>query len=165
MWESLYKAIFQDWSQSAPEREVARHLSRVALFGYEKKDMASLYPDVETKAFLLIQEMQKQKMPIYIVENFRSAKKQNEYFSKGRTIPGSVITNAKGGESYHQYGLAFDVAFEKYNWTPPSPDWWALLGKEGEKLGLVWGGSFRDYGHFEWHPGFTWEKLKSYFRL
>ena len=47
--------------------------------------------------------------------------------------------------------LMLDAYYKNYNLSPPSFDWWNELGKEGEKLGLIWGGSFQDYGHFEWH--------------
>ena len=44
-----------------------------------------------------------------VKETRRSFDQQNEYYAQGRTAPGGIITNAKGGESPHQYGLAADI--------------------------------------------------------
>ncbi len=39
----------------------------------------------------------------------RTFAEQNVLYAQGRTSPGAVVTNAQGGESYHNYGLAIDV--------------------------------------------------------
>jgi peptidoglycan L-alanyl-D-glutamate endopeptidase CwlK len=39
----------------------------------------------------------------------RTLEEQEELFAKGRTKPGKKVTNAKPGQSYHNYGLAFDI--------------------------------------------------------
>lgn len=44
-----------------------------------------------------------------VVETFRSVQRQNDLYRQGRTAPGSHVTDAKGGQSPHQYGLAADV--------------------------------------------------------
>ena len=155
-----------DWivnyiNSNFPKYFIAQHLAKVAL--YELKGIDSLYPNVQTMAHKLIAVMKTKGMPIYIVPKtgaFRNVKQQDSLSSN--------VTNAGGLQSYHQYGLAFDVAFKEYNWNPPTFDWWNVLGDEGEKVGLVWGGSFKDYGHFEWYgrnKSMTWQNLKPYFEL
>lgn len=39
----------------------------------------------------------------------RTDKEQDALYAQGRTKPGKVVTWAKGGESYHNYGFAIDV--------------------------------------------------------
>ena len=39
----------------------------------------------------------------------RTFKEQDDLYSQGRTRPGKIVTNAKGGDSYHNYGLAIDI--------------------------------------------------------
>jgi peptidoglycan L-alanyl-D-glutamate endopeptidase CwlK len=39
----------------------------------------------------------------------RTIAEQNELYAQGRTKAGKIVTNAKGGQSYHNYGLAFDI--------------------------------------------------------
>lgn len=161
MFKALFEALLASQQKNSHKHAISRHLAYIAL--YELKGEESLYPDVLTRFKQLEAKMSELGMDIWLVEGFRSAKKQNDYYAKGRTKPGSIITNAKGLQGYHQYGLAFDVAFKDYNWKPPQWNWWTILGKEGEKLGLVWGGSFQDWGHFEWHTDFEWKELKPWF--
>lgn len=42
---------------------------------------------------------------------YRTFKEQEELYEKGRTKPGKIVTFARGGQSYHNYGLAIDVVF------------------------------------------------------
>src|SRR3990167_5079582 len=162
MFESLFRALFKEHRNSAEAWQLSFHLDKMLL--NEKSGIDILYPDVKEKAEKLRELMSKKGKPIYVSSTFRSVKMQNVFYDKGRKSPGSTITNAKGLESYHNYGLAFDVAFISHNWSPPA-GWWEELGAEGKKLGLIWGGDFDDVPHFEWHPGFTWEKLLPYFVL
>lgn len=152
------KELFKVQSQDAEAKQIAKHLSKVLL--WEWKGTNALYPDVKDKAELLVKKMVELKMPIEITETFRSAKKQNE-------LP-SNSTKARGLESYHQYGLAFDIKWVLWLYSPPSSNWWEILGKEGEKLGLTWGGrwtSFPDKLHFQWdmQGKIKCQDLKPYF--
>lgn len=161
MFKNLYKALLKSVQINAPKRLVAKHLAKVAL--YDLKGIDSLEPNTFTKCLDLMIRMEALEKPIYVVSTFRTAKEQDTLYHQGRASEGKIVTNAQGLESYHQYGLAFDVAFETHNWNPPE-GWWDELGREGELLGLTWGGSFGDVGHFSYHPGFTWKKLKPYFK-
>lgn len=147
--------------QTVGKEPIARHLARVAL--YELKGKSALYPNVREKFEKLQARMKQLGMPIYLVEGFRTAKKQNEYYARGRTKEGKIITNAKGLQSYHQFCISFDVAFVKYNWNPPYPHYWEALRIQAERLNLEGIGEW-DPGHFEMHPGFTWRDLESYFK-
>lgn len=79
---------------------------------------------------------------------------QQVLYSQGRTSPGNVVTHAAPGDSYHNYGLAFDVVPTAYkslpNWNP-SGEFWQRIGTIGKGLGLTWGGDFTspDKPHFE----------------
>jgi len=152
------KLLWQTESKNADAKQIAKHLSKVLLF--ELSEIESVYPDVKDKAERLIAKMAEIKMPIKITETFRSAKKQNELSNS--------VTKAKGLQSYHQYGLAFDIKFITWGYNPPST-WWEILGKEGEKLGLEWGGrwtSFPDKCHFQWtsYGKLKWQDLEPYFK-
>ncbi len=90
-----------------------------------------------------------------LLEGYRSPQRQN-------SLSGSV-TNARAYQSYHQFGLAADVAFKRDGKVVISErDPWAmkgyqLYGQVAESLGLVWGGRWKtilDYGHTEYRmPG------------
>ena len=150
----------------APRREMAKHLARN--FIYERGNIDALYKDFATKLVRLIEVMEKKGKPVYMFSGFRSWKEQNELYAKGRTEAGNIVTNAGGGQSYHNYGLAADLIFKQYNWSPP-PGWWNEFGIEAKKLGLEWGGDWedlRDYPHVQLRPmNVKWSDLIDYFQL
>lgn len=84
-----------------------------------------------------------------MLEGHRTAERQNSL--------SSGVTQAKGFQSFHQYGLAADCAFMKDGklMTDPSNPWtmkgYKLMGEVAKSVGLVWGGNwtFKDYGHTE----------------
>lgn len=83
----------------------------------------------------------------------RTFEEQAALYAQGRTAPGAIVTYAKPGTSYHETGLAFDVARETLQgpaW-PADGAWWSVVGELGESLGLTWGGRFPhpDAPHFE----------------
>jgi peptidoglycan LD-endopeptidase CwlK len=46
---------------------------------------------------------------IRLFEGFRSIERQRWLYASGRTRPGSIVTHAKAGQSWHQLGVACDV--------------------------------------------------------
>lgn len=49
-------------------------------------------------------------MQILITQGMRTIAQQNELYAQGRTKKGDIVTNARGGDSFHNYGLAIDFA-------------------------------------------------------
>lgn len=115
---------------------------------------------------------------IRIVQGLRTFEEQNKLYAQGRTLPGSRVTNSKGGQSYHNYGLAIDFALlydKDKNGTFESLSWDTLkdFDKDGEadwmevvdifeETGYTWGGRFssiKDNPHFEKNFGFNWRVL------
>ncbi len=95
---------------------------------------------------------------LMVVSAFRSEAEQAELYALGRTKAGNRVTGAKPGFSWHNYGLAFDVAPVDDRGEPYWPEddaFWNPLGQLGRSLGLKWGGDFGDRPHFEYHPGFN----------
>lgn len=92
------------------------------------------------------------KRQIIVISTLRTWPEQAKIYAQGRSLPGPIVTKARPGFSWHNFGLAFDVAFltgGKITWSGP----WQELGALGEKRGLVWGGRFPkpDEDHFEYH--------------
>jgi len=91
---------------------------------------------------------------VIITSTYRDIESQDACYAQGRTAPGKKITNCKGGDSFHNYRVAFDFVPTD---TKGQPVWndnklWAQCGAIGEKLGLTWGGSwvsFQDRPHFQ----------------
>lgn len=96
-----------------------------------------------------------------ITQATRTFKEQADLYAKGRTTQGPVVTKAKPGSSYHNYGLAIDLVKMNDN----KPDWQYNMGNllpYAQKRGISWGGSwlkFKDYPHFEKTLGHNWREL------
>ena len=90
------------------------------------------------------------------------------------------VTNAKGGQSIHNYGLAFDIVLlvdKDLNGTFETASWDMIKDFDGDRMsdwlevvqyfkskGWSWGGDwkkFKDGPHFEFNYGFDWKTLKA----
>lgn len=67
-----------------------------------------LKPKVKKLAEILIEECKKSNYQITIVQTLRTTEEQNALYAQGRIKPGNIMTYAKGGESFHNFGVAFD---------------------------------------------------------
>jgi len=79
-----------------------------------------------------------------VVETYRTQKRQNYLYAKGRTSPGNKVTWTKN--SKHIKRLAADVcprAGGKIDWN--RRDLFDRWGAIAQSVGLVWGGTFRNY--------------------
>ena len=94
----------------------------------------------------------------------RTIAEQDRLYAQGRTAPGKKVTNAKGGQSPHNFGLAFDFCpLNKaggLDWNAPKSVW-TKVGEIAESHGMTWGGRFKtllDLPHVE-HPG--WRQVRA----
>ena len=118
----------------------------------------------------------------------RDIEAQNELYAHGRTRAqldaaglsavapkaGPIVTNAKGGESFHQYDCAVDVVPMR-NGKPvwgtlgADGDLWDQVGAIGERCGLEWAGRWeghlRELAHFQYLGGLTLADFRAGKRL
>ena len=98
---------------------------------------------------------------VMLTSTYRDNESQAELYAQGRTKPGNKVTNAKPGQSFHNWRVAFDVVplrNGKAVWGTSGEDGklWQLLGEIGESIGLEWAGrwvSFKEYPHFQFTGG------------
>jgi peptidoglycan L-alanyl-D-glutamate endopeptidase CwlK len=92
---------------------------------------------------------------IKVLSGLRTYDEQNDLYAQGRTKPGSIVTNACGSYSNHNFGVAFDIGvFEGSKYLDESPKYKAV-GVLGTDLGLEWGGNWKtiqDEPHFQLRP-------------
>lgn len=108
----------------------------------------------------------------------RTFDQQADIYAKGRTLPGSIVSNAEPGQSYHNYGLAFDIVllydndgngtFEEASWddlrdgdNDRTPDWMEVVAFMKSR-DWVWGGDFKSFSdkpHFQFTFGLHWKQL------
>jgi len=119
-----------------------------------------LHPKLQELANAFKDACEGQNFPVSIYFTLRTIEEQDALYAQGRTTPGKIVTNAKGGESYHNYGLAFDAAplnsDLSINWNDPTL--YAKMGIIGQSVGLEWGGRFKtivDRPHFQFTFGLS----------
>ena len=119
------------------------------------RDISLCHPELQKKAEKLVSACRGQGLLIEIGECYRTVAEQDALYAKGRTAPGSIVTNAKGSSysSHHQWGTAFDIyrndGTGAYN---NSGGFFDLVGTIGVKIGLEWGGNWTspiDKPHFQ----------------
>ena len=127
-----------------------------------ERNIATLHPRAQAKA----REFMAQAVPLMeqlgasvkIISGNRSYAEQDALYAQGRTKPGRVVTNARGGYSNHNFGTAWDVGvFKGGKYLDESP-LYKSLGRIGQTLGLEWGGAWTkivDEPHFEVKLGLT----------
>jgi len=139
------------------------------------RNVSQLHPELQKKVEQLKMLCQQNGITIGISECVRTVAEQDALYAKGRTMPGKIVTKAKGNtySSMHQWGVAFDfylkmdvdgdgsVSDDAFN---NSTELFNKVGKIGQSIGLEWGGawtSMKDLPHFQlpnW--GSTPAKLK-----
>lgn len=135
--------------------------------------IAKIHPKLRTDCSDVLIEIQKRGIDIRITQGLRTIAEQDALYAQGRTTPGKKVTNAKGGSSMHNYGLAVDFCLLHKDGTIS----WSMtedLDKDGKKdwmevvevfkaHGWTWGGDFKsilDTPHFEKGFGYTLEQIK-----
>lgn len=71
-----------------------------------------LHPKVRAEAMDIYTEISKALTGDAICRyafTLRTIAEQNALYAQGRSKPGKIVTNARGGMSYHNYGLAIDI--------------------------------------------------------
>ncbi len=127
--------------------------------------LAKVHPAVATRARAMVELLAQSGVEILITQGLRTWEEQDALYAKGRTTPPTgpkfIVTKAKGGQSYHNFGLAVDIvvldAIGKADWDTSHPGWKAAA-TAGKSLGLEWGGdwkSFKDLPHFQYTAGFS----------
>jgi peptidoglycan LD-endopeptidase CwlK len=112
-----------------------------------------------------IAECDKVGIDVIITSTYRSVDEQDKLYRQGRSAPGNRVTNVKGGDSFHNWRVAFDFAplkHGKIDWG--DVDLFKRCGEIAESCGLEWGGSwknFKDYPHCQYTQGLTVADFKA----
>lgn len=101
-----------------------------------------MYPPLVDLELAVLAACQARGAYYFLVSGLRDLAEQDAKYAQGRTAPGKIITNARGGFSAHNYGTAADHARDKDlvavglqpEWSDPAA--YAILKEEGERVGL-----------------------------
>lgn len=130
----------------------------------------TLHPKLREEALDIYDEICKRlsgKAMCRFTFTLRTIAEQDGLFALGRTKPGKVVTKAKGGLSYHNYGLAIDIVllldregdgkFTEVSWDTKGDydkdgvsDWMEVV-QVFKESGWEWGGDWKfvDGPHFQ----------------
>lgn len=152
-WVAIYTAIVQPSIDS-----VVPILAISKVDNRSENNIATLLPEVQPLARALVQKAAANGITIKIISGFRSYAEQDALYAKGRTTLENRVTNARGGFSNHNFGLAFDVGvFSGNNYLSTSSKYKAV-GVLGMDMGLEWGGNWTsivDEPHFQLRPAWA----------
>jgi len=95
-----------------------------------------LLPVVQEKVNKFIELCHNNDIDLLVTSTYRDNESQNALYAQGRTAPGKKVTNAKAGESWHNYRCAVDVVplrSGKPVWDGNDPVW-QTVGKLAKRL-------------------------------
>lgn len=133
------------------------------------RKLEDLHPTVEEMARQLLTAAADEGIDLLVTSTYRDHESQNELYAQGRTKPGRVVTNARGGRSWHNWRLAFDVVPMRNGkpvWGTSGDDLilWKRIGELGKSVGLEWAGDwkrFKEFPHFQFTNGLTLDDLEA----
>lgn len=107
------------------------------------RDIKELHPIVANQCQEFIEACKSQGVDVIITSTYRDNQAQQFLYAQGRTVEGPKVTNARPGQSAHNYRLAFDfcaVVNGKAEWN--NPRLYERCGAVAVDLGLEWAGDW-----------------------
>lgn len=163
------------------------------------RKLDDLATPAKIRAFKFLDECKAAGIDLLVTSTLRDFEAQNALYAIGRTREqldavllhdveprrGRRVTNARGGDSFHQYACALDVVplrHGKLVWgtsgngidEDPTDDdtddleLWQRVGAIGEACGLEWAGRWkrmREFPHFQYTGGLTLNEFRAGARL
>jgi len=127
--------------------------------------ISDLEPIVRKKAEAFEAACKAEGLDILIYCTYRSPEEQDELYAQGRTKPGNIVTNARGGQSFHNFRCAFDFV----PLLAGKPQWgdkalYLKVGIVAESVGLEWAGrwtgKFKETAHCQFSNGLSLRDLQ-----
>ena len=124
------------------------------------RSIDDLTPGCRDKAVAFLDKCAQAGIDVLIYCTLRSNAEQDELYEIGRSKPGRIVTNARGGQSLHNpvpgmnKSRAFDcvpILHGKAQWDDRAS--YLKMGEIGESVGLSWAGRWsgklRETAHFQ----------------
>ena len=123
------------------------------------RNINDLKPKVAAMCSEFINRCKDAGIDVIITSTYRDAESQNALYAQGRTAPGKKVTNAKAGQSFHNWRVAFDfcpIVNGKCQWNDDAL--WTQCGEIAEGIGLEWAGrwvKFKETAHCQYTGGLS----------
>lgn len=128
--------------------------------------IGAVHPVIKQGAEEVIRQAYKEGIYVQFSDGYRSHASQNALYAQGRTKPGPIVTNARGGQSLHNFGLALDMFISNKDGTSASWPESTLrkVAQIAKGIGFEWGGDwkgFMDNPHIQMTGGLTLAQLQA----
>ena len=129
------------------------------------RKLEDLLPQVRSRVEAFLKAADDAGIDLLVTSTYRDNASQDALYAQGRTAPGKVVTNAKAGQSYHNFRCAVDVVplrNGKPVWDTKDPVR-QTVGRLGKAAGLEWAGDwkrFKEFPHFQYTGGLTLAQLQ-----
>jgi len=124
------------------------------------RKLEDLNPKVAKLCNEFINKCREHGIDVLITSTYRDAASQTALYEQGRTKPGAIVTNAKAGQSFHNWKVAFDfvpIVNGKCQWA--NKELFATCGNIAESVGLEWAGrwsgKFKETAHCQYTGGLS----------
>ena len=130
------------------------------------RSLDELLPSVRTRVQQFLDSAKAQGIDLLVTSTYRDNASQDALYAQGRTTVGRIVTNAKAGQSWHNYRCAVDVVpvvAGKPRWDVKDAVW-QEVGRLGKAAALEWAGDwkrFKEYPHFQYTSGLTLAQLQA----
>ncbi len=137
-----------------------------------ERNISTLHIKAQESARQFLQALSGFGVVARIISGTRTYKEQDALYQKGRFgSPGPIVTNAEGGESNHNFGIAWDVGlFRDGEYldgdTAEEIGWYEAAAAAVSAVPLEWGGnwtSFRDVPHYQLKTGLSTSAVRQRF--
>lgn len=121
------------------------------------RNIDDLHPNVAAKCRDFLARCKAEGINVLITSTYRDHESQAALYTQGRTTPGKIVTNAKPGQSWHNWRVAFDfvpIVNGKAQWNDAKL--FARCGEIAEASGLEWAGrwaKFKEMAHCQYTGG------------
>lgn len=108
--------------------------------------LSKVHPILQRKVLRIIEFAKQESYNIVVTQGVRTFSEQHILFLKR-----PKVTNADAGQSYHNYGVAVDLAFRVNGKITWEDKYYKNIGRWASQVGLTWGGNwhFVDYPHVQ----------------
>lgn len=153
---------FATWRSLVESENLPKTVATVPPDKVTIRRIKKIHPSLQEELGEIYDEIRNRGVGVRFAQVLRTFEEQDALYAKGRTVPGKIVTNARGGQSYHNYGLAVDIVLLT---TGGGVSWNRELDLDGDHVkdwdeivfvfkhyGWKWGGdwrSFKDYPHFQ----------------
>lgn len=153
--------------------EIALRIEGEGFDYLSKKNIRWLLPQTQKLAVTFLNEMDMGDH-LKIISGLRTYREQDKLYDIGRKTPGKIVTKARGGQSYHNFGIAWDVGVydDEGNYINVHEPYHTLAEKfllrreslknmDRVEAGAFW--KWKDWPHYQIGMGMSIKKVREHF--